>query len=108
MEAEVVKLESGAAAREETTFEAYPGQETEEDVDPPDGRRRQALACNRQCIRAAYERKKEKYQELAQAIAGLLREPGWKVELLPWVAGTRGVLDATGIREAMTFLEIPA
>jgi hypothetical protein len=27
--------------------------------------------------------------------------------LPPWVVGTRGVLDATGIQEAMTFLEIP-
>ncbi len=30
------------------------------------------------------------------------------MEVLPWVVGTRVVLDATGIQEAMTFLEIPA
>ncbi len=48
------------------------------------------------------------YLELAQAAGELLREPGWKVEVLSWVVGTRGVLDVKGIHGAMTFLETPA
>ncbi len=40
-------------------------------------------------------------------MAELHRESGWKAEVLPWVVGTRGVLDATGMQEPMTFLEIP-
>ena len=27
---------------------------------------------------------------------------------MPWVVGVRGVLDATGIQQVMTFLELPA
>ena len=30
------------------------------------------------------------------------------MEVLPWVVGVRGVLDTTGIQQAMAFLELPA
>jgi hypothetical protein len=78
-----------------------------------------------------YERKKTKYQNLAQAIGGRPCDPGWRVhypcchgywgigypphcdpgwrvQVLPWVVGVRGVFDATGIQQAPTFLELPA
>ena len=67
-----------------------------------------SFTCGRQSIRTAYERKKAKYQDLAQAIGRPPCDPGWRVQVLPWVVGVRGVLDATGIQQAMAFLELPA
>jgi hypothetical protein len=101
-------LASGAAAHEDAESEARHGNDFEEEGGPPEAQVRDVRTCNRQCILAAYERKKDKYQDLARAVGERLREPGWKVEVLPWVVGTCGVLDAAGIQQAMTFLEIPA
>jgi hypothetical protein len=60
----------------------------------------------RTSIRRAGERKRLKYQLIVDALAHLKAE-GWKVEVLPWVAGVRGVLDTKGICKAAKFLEIP-
>ena len=55
----------------------------------------------------AYARNKRKYQDLANSLSALFRSQGWKVQVLPWVFGTRGVLDADGISKAMVFMEVP-
>jgi len=62
---------------------------------------------NRRSMCEAYARKKRKYQDLANSLSALFRSQGWKVQVLPWVVGTRGVLDADGISKAMVFMEVP-
>jgi len=57
-------------------------------------------------IRRAGERKCEKYQVIVDALNTLINE-GWRIEVLPWVVGVRGVLDTTGINKAAGFLDIP-
>jgi len=61
---------------------------------------------SRRRIREARLRKIHKYQALADA---LLEQAscGWSVQVLPWVVGVRGVVDAAGIQRAMAYLEIP-
>ena len=56
-------------------------------------------------IRDARMRKHVKYKALADVLRRC--HPGWQVEVLPWVVGVRGVVDATGIQHAMTFLGVP-
>ena len=106
--------ETGTSSRADGTTDGEQGEsETHHDQDlgagtpSPDGQA-PSFTCGRQSIRAAHERKKAKYQDLAQAIGGRPCDPGWRVQVLPWVVGVRGVLDATGIQQAMTFLELPA
>ena len=45
----------------------------------------------------AGERKFETYGELAQALRQLYCGAEWRVEILPWVVGVRGILDTVGI-----------
>jgi len=46
-----------------------------------------------------------KYQAIVDALYTLINE-GWRIEVLPWVVGVRGVLDTTGINKAAGFLDI--
>ena len=62
---------------------------------------------NRRSMCEAYARKKRKYQDLANSLSALFRSQGRRVQVLPWVVGTRGVLDADGISKAMVFMEVP-
>ena len=59
-------------------------------------------------IVAAAQRKRETYSELAKAIRLIQGTSEWQVEVLPWVAGSRGVVDAPGLNSALEFLEVPA
>ena len=58
-------------------------------------------------ITTAAKRKMVAYGDLARAIGEFQGGPEWRVEVLPWVVGSRGVVDAAGISRAMNFLEIP-
>jgi hypothetical protein len=60
----------------------------------------------RKSISLAAERKVATYGELAVKLR-LLRGAEWRVEVLPWVVGVRGVVDGRGISSAMKFLDIP-
>ena len=60
----------------------------------------------RKSISLAAERKVATYGELAVKLR-LLRGAEWRVEVLPWVVGVRGVVDGRGILSAMKFLDIP-
>ncbi len=72
----------------------------------PDGYEPASLA-SWKSISEAYERKLTKYQIWHEQYASnVATESG--VQGLPWVVGTRGVLDATGIRQAMAYMEVPA
>ena len=64
-------------------------------------------ATDRDSITTARLRKLEKYQPLAEALVQCQESSGWKVHVLPWVVGVRGVVDAEGIQRAMTILEVP-
>ena len=64
----------------------------------PDGRSR---------INAAAQRKLTVYAELSRAIQRVQGASEWRVEVLPWVAGCRGVVDAAGLNRALDFLEVP-
>ena len=55
----------------------------------------------------AGERKFETYGELAQALRQLYTGAEWRVEILPWVVGVRGILDTVGIGRALEFLDVP-
>ena len=48
------------------------------------------------------------YSDHARAIQQFQGESEWRVEVLPWVAGSKGVVDASGINRALEFLDIPA
>ena len=61
----------------------------------------------RRSIRVAGERKFETYGELAQALRQLYTRAEWRVEILPWVVGVRGILDTVGIGRALEFLDVP-
>ena len=63
---------------------------------------------SRNRIRAAADRKRDKYQRIVDALHTNYGSRGWEVAVLPWVVGVRGVTDAAGIREAMEFLGIPS
>jgi len=63
---------------------------------------------DRKSILEAYERKKAKYQDLASTLRERFGHQGWKVQVLPWVVGVRGVLHVEGIEQAMAFMEVPA
>jgi len=56
---------------------------------------------------AAAQRKRDTYSELAKAIRLIQGTSEWQVEVLPWVAGSRGVVDAPGLNRALEFLEVP-
>ena len=62
----------------------------------------------RRRIKEAFERKLHKYQPLATEIARHLGDLEWQVDVLPWVVGVRGVVDAAGLQRAMAFLGVPA
>ena len=62
---------------------------------------------SRRRIKEARLRKINKYQALADALLEQASS-GWSVQVLPWVVGVRGVVDAAGIQRAMAYLEIPA
>ena len=49
-------------------------------------------------------RKRLKYHLIVDALEPL-EDEGWKVEVLPWVSGVRGVLDVKGICQAANFLK---
>jgi len=55
----------------------------------------------------AAERKQESYKELADVLRQIYGRTEWRIEVLPWVVGVRGVVDAAGIHRAMAFLDIP-
>jgi ribonuclease HI len=97
----------GTTVGERAESETHHDQDLGEGVPLPD-EQAPSFTGGRQSIRAAYERKKTKYQDLAQAIGDRPCDPGWRVQVLPWVVGVRGVLDAAGIQQAMAFLELPA
>jgi len=59
-------------------------------------------------ITAAVLRKLSAYGGLAEAVRQLKGGDEWQVEVLPWVVGIKGVVDATGIYTALDFLEVPA
>ncbi len=61
----------------------------------------------RRSIREAYEGMHTKYNGLAGAPRSQFGSKVWKMQVLSWVVGTRGVLDVDGIRKAMAFMEIP-
>jgi hypothetical protein len=63
---------------------------------------------DRKSILEAYERKKAKYKDLANTLRERFGRQGWKVQVLPWVVGVRGVLHVEGIEQAMAFMEVPA
>ena len=54
------------------------------------------------------ERKVAAYDGLARALTQLNSQGRWRVEVLPWVLGGRGVLDVAGITRAAGFLSVPA
>ena len=55
---------------------------------------------------AAHERKMRTYAPLLEALQVYLDEE-WRVEILPWVVGVRGLLDSDTIKSCLEFLEIP-
>ena len=57
-------------------------------------------------LTVAYTRKKEKYHPVQTALQHYL-DAGWQVEILPWIVGIRGLIQASHIQEALTFFEIP-
>jgi len=61
----------------------------------------------RRSILMAAERKVAAYAGLACALMEPSSQAGWRVEVLPWVVGVRGVLDVAGITHAADFLGIP-
>ena len=61
----------------------------------------------RRSIRKAGELKFEIYGELAQALRQLYNGAEWRVDILPWVVGVRGILDTVGIGRALEFLDVP-
>ena len=67
-----------------------------------------ANADGRSMITTAAKRKMVAYSDLARAIGEFQGEHEWRIEVLPWVVGSRGVVDAIGISRAMNFLEIPS
>ena len=66
-----------------------------------------ANADGRSRITAAAQRKMVAYNDLAKAIQQFQGESEWRVEVLPWVAGSKGVVDASGINRALEFLDVP-
>ncbi len=63
---------------------------------------------DRKSILESYERKKAKYNDLASNLRERFGRQGWKVQVLPWVVGVRGVLHVEGIQQATAFMEVPA
>ena len=61
----------------------------------------------RRSIQQAVERKIETYGALATGLRQRYGRLNWQVEILPWVVGVRGVVDAAGIHRALEFLDIP-
>ncbi len=61
----------------------------------------------RRSILVAAERKVTAYEGLAHALMQLNSQAGWRVEVLPWVVGVRGLLDVAGITRAADFLGVP-
>jgi hypothetical protein len=99
--------EYGTTDEEQAESETHLDQVLGVGISSPDGQA-PSFTCSRQSIREAYERKNSKYQDLAQVIGGRPCDPGRRVQVLPWAVWVRGVLDATGIQKATTFLEGPA
>ncbi len=62
---------------------------------------------NRRSMFETYEQKKRKHQDLANSLMAQFQSQGWRVQILPWVVGTRGVLGTDGISKAMVFMEVP-
>ena len=56
-------------------------------------------------LERAHESKKSKYAPLREALRKYLNA-GWKVEVLPWIAGVRGFVHREGIQTVMCFLEV--
>ena len=61
----------------------------------------------RRSILVAAKRKVATCEGFARALAQLNSPAGWRVEVLPWVVGVRGVLDVAGITHAAEFLGVP-
>ena len=61
----------------------------------------------RRSILVAAKRKIAAYEGVARALTQLNSPAGWRVEVLPWVVGVRGVLDVAGITHAADFLGVP-
>ena len=55
----------------------------------------------------AHDRKKTSYQPLLHARQDFVTY-GWKVAILPWVVGVRGLVKDQHLTEVLEFLEIPA
>ena len=56
---------------------------------------------------SAHDRKKTSYQPLLHALQDYVTD-GWKVAILPWVVGLRGLVKDQHLTEVLEFLEIPA
>jgi len=55
---------------------------------------------------SAHDRKKTSYQPLLHALQDYVTD-GWKVAILPWVVGVRGLVKDQHLTDVLEFLEIP-
>jgi ribonuclease HI len=57
-------------------------------------------------LQAAYERKRNLYGPLVEAL-GHYSDSGWSVKILPWVVGARGLVLEQAMHHALEYLEVP-
>ena len=57
-------------------------------------------------LEAAYQGKLAIYEPLLTAL-GYYTESGWKVQILQWVVGARGLVQKSKNLDALEFLEVP-
>jgi hypothetical protein len=61
----------------------------------------------RERLQAAYQDKMRIYEPLRQALDNYASSQ-WEIRILPWVVGTRGLVQHSTLTSALEFLEIPA
>ena len=57
-------------------------------------------------LQEAHSRKTQSYGPLITALQAYV-DSGWKVEILPWMVGARGMVRTELLTPALEFLEIP-
>ena len=57
-------------------------------------------------LQEAHSRKTQSYGPLIPALQAYV-DSGWKVEILPWMVGVRGMVRTELLTPALEFLEIP-
>ena len=60
----------------------------------------------RERLRTAHQDKLHTYEPLCQALSNYA-DSNWEIRILPWVVGTRGLVQQCALASALEFLEVP-